>query len=171
MIRGEKVVLKGISKKDVPLIYKWVNQEDLRHLTGTLYPVSEYEHEKWIESTMLSSDRKLFAVYVEEKCIGTIGLKNLDYINSNVELFISLGEYNSDTHIPGTGADAVYTLTNYCFEQLNFHKVYLHVFESNIKAIHCYEKVGFKLEGKLTEHHFTRGIYENVLVMGKIRNA
>lgn len=96
MISGKIVELRGISKQDAPLIYDWVNKEEYRDLTGTLYPVSEYEHEKWIQNVTLSGNQKLFAVYHDNKCIGTIGLKNIDDTNRNAELYISLG-----TPVPG----------------------------------------------------------------------
>ncbi len=126
MISGKKIVLKGLSKKDSPLIYKWVNCESTRNLTGTLFPISEYEHEKWIQDITHSKEKKIFSIYCEDKCIGTIGIKNIDYINRNAELFISIGE-----NVKGAGTDAVTTLVNYCFMHLNIHKIYLHVFESN----------------------------------------
>lgn len=98
MISGKIVELRGISKQDAPLIYEWANREDLRDLTGTLYPFSEYEHERWIQNVTMSGNQKLFAVYHEDNCIGTIGLKNIDQTNRNAELYISLGEI-----IPGGG--------------------------------------------------------------------
>ena len=67
------------------------------------------------------------------------------------------------------GTDAVETLVNYCFRHLNFHKIYLHVFESDIMAIKCYENAGFTVEGELKDHHFSNGKYENVLILSKIR--
>ena len=100
MISGKIVELRGISKQDAPLIYEWVNREDMRDLTGTLYPISEYEHEKWIQNVTMHESKKLFAVYHANKCIGTIGLKNIDQINRNAELYISLGE-----NIPRGGGD------------------------------------------------------------------
>lgn len=165
MICGKKVVLKGISREDAPLIYKWANSEELRDLTGTLYPISEYEHDKWMEAVTLNSNAKLFSIYLQNHCIGTIGLKNIDFINSNAELFISIGE--SSALGGGYGTDAVETLVNFCFMHLNLHKIYLHVFQSNGKAIRCYEKAGFIIEGKLRDHHFSRGTYEDVLIMGR----
>ena len=164
MISGKYVEIRGIVKEDAPLIYEWVNREDLRDLTGTLYPVSEYEHEKWIQSVTLAQDKKLFSVYWDNRCIGTIGLKLIDHINSNAELFISLG----DTSTPGIGTDAVSTLVDYCFTHLNFHKIYLHVFESNTRAISCYKNAGFTVEGELKDQHFSNGTYESVLIMSKI---
>ena len=166
MISGEKIYLQGITKEDAPMIYKWVNREDLRALTGTLYPVSEFEHGTWVEKQVTGSDRKLFMICCREsdRKIGTIGLRNFDWINRNAELFISIGETEEYTS-KGYGSDAVKTFVKYCFEHINLHKIYLHVFESNGRAIRCYEKAGFQREGILKEHHFSRGAYEAVLVM------
>ena len=100
MISGSKVQLRGITYEDAPLIYQWVNREDLRDLTGTLYPISEYEHEQWIKNVTTDSKQKLFSIYVDNNCIGTIGLKNIDYFNSHAELFISIGE-ESPNHLGG----------------------------------------------------------------------
>lgn len=169
MIHGEKVILRGIKKSDAPFIYEWVNQEELRDLTGTLYPISEYEHERWIESVTVNPDNKLFAICFEDKCIGTIGLKNFDHVNRNAELFISIGAEEAKNC--GGGADAVKTLVDYCFMHLNIHRIYLHVFESNKRAIRCYEKAGFIIEGRLKDHHFAKGKYEDVLVMGRVSSS
>ena len=173
MISGEKVILKGITKESAHLIYEWVNREDLRSLTGTLYPVSEYEHEEWVKRMATASDKKLFLICDKETStpIGTIGLKNFDYINSHAELFISIGH---ESFLSGTsgkrgyGTDAVKVLTNYCFNHLNLHKISLNVFESNLRAMRCYEKAGFQKEGVLKQHHFSNGKYEDVLVMAII---
>ncbi len=178
MIEGEKTQICGITKECAPEILKWVNQPELKCYTGTVYPVSDYEHESWIRRKAESSTDRLFLI--KDKAsgtdIGTIGLKNLDFINSNVELYISIGnmdflsENNGGTNRTGYGCDAVTTLTEFCFKQINLHKVYLHVFESNQRAIRCYEKAGFKVEGRLVGHHFLNGKYEDVLVMARIRN-
>lgn len=162
MITGEKVIIKGISKASAAEIYRLVNREDFRALTGTLYPVSEYEHEEWIKRVLCNSEQKLFMVTDKEnnQFLGTIGLKNFDQKNRNAELFISLDSPG------GYGADTVKTLVNYCFEHLNLHKIYLKVFDYNKKAICCYEKAGFVREGILTEQHFNGGRYSDIIVMG-----
>lgn len=92
MISGEKVIIKGLTKEDAKRIYDWVNIEELRTLTGTLYPISEYEHGEWIKRVTTSSATKLFLVAdkTTNKPLGTLGLKNFDNTNRHVELFISL---------------------------------------------------------------------------------
>lgn len=166
MISGTKIILKGITKDCAPLIYQWVNREELRALTGTRYPVSEYEHEEWIKKATTAVDKKIFLICDKKsgEPIGTIGLRNFDYVNSNAELFISIG--NTDFLAKGGyGTDAVAVLVDYCFRNLNLHKISLRVFESNVRAIRCYEKVGFLKEGVLIDQHFRNGSYENVVVM------
>lgn len=176
MIEGVKTVICGLTRESASEILKWVNDPVLKPYTGTLYPVSEFEHENWIKNRAESSTDKLFLIKDKESNtnIGTIGLKNIDYINSNAELYISIGnrEFLSETFggHKGFGSDAVITFTCFCFTRLNLHKVYLHVFETNRRAIRCYEKAGYKVEGRLVEHHFSNGKYEDVLVMAKINS-
>ncbi len=171
MITGEKIIIKGITRNSATDIYNWVNIEELRNLTGTLYPVSEYEHEKWIEKQVTSQDRKLFLICdkVTAKGIGIIGLKNIDWQSRNSEIFITIGE--EEFRGGGYGVDAVKTLVRYCFTHLNLHKIYLRVFESNISAIHCYKKAGFLIEGTLIDQHFCNGKYENIIIMGVVSSS
>ena len=176
MITGEKTLLRGITKDDASVIYKWVNCEELRSLTGTLYPVSEYEHDEWIKRAVTASDKKLFMICDRETStpIGTIGLKNFDSINKRAELFISIGNsefLSTPSSKGGYGTDAVKTLVNYCFNHLNIHKISLNVFASNKRAIRCYETAGFVQEGLLKQHHFSNGAYEDVYVMAIISKS
>lgn len=93
MIEGKKTLICGLTKDCVPKILEWVNQPELKKYTGTIYPVSEYEHERWIHQKTESSTDRLFLIKDKESGIdiGTIGLKHFDFINSNVELYISIG--------------------------------------------------------------------------------
>ena len=165
MITGQKTIIRGIKKEDANDIYEWVNIEENRKFTGTQYPVSEYEHEKWFNTVTTLDNVKVFLVLdkTNGKKLGTIGLKHFDFTNRNVELFINLGISG------GYGSDAVVTMSEYCFRHLNYHKVYLYVYESNKRAIRCYEKAGFTIEGKLIDHHFNNYNYENVFIMAKMR--
>lgn len=174
MIEGTKVQLCAITKETVPKILAWVNKPELKQYTGTLFPVSDFEHERWIDKKTSSPSEKLFVIRDKESQtdIGTIGLKAIDYVSSNAELYISICE--SDylcKNRGGFGSDAVSALIDFCFNRMNLHKVYLQVFASNERAIRCYKKVGFEVEGRLSEHHFSNGKYEDVLFMSRLRKT
>lgn len=169
MIVGNTTLLVGIEKKDFEFLYESVNDPEQKTLTGTLFPVSEYEHEKWILSRNTSDRDKMFIILdrdTKEK-VGSIGIKNIDYINSNAELYIRISSKFTGTK--GYGTSAINSLVNFCFNRMNLHKIYLQVFESNDRAVKCYQKCGFRIEGKLREHHFDDGRYSPVLIMGIIR--
>lgn len=175
MIEGKLVDLCGLTRDTAGYILRWVNDPELKHYTGTLYPVSEYEHEKWLENRAISKTEKTFVIREKNSkvLIGTIGITNIDYPNSNAEMYICIGNkdfISSQNATHGYGSDAVMALTDFCFNRLNLHKVYLRVFDGNERAVKCYQKAGFTVEGRLAEHHFDNGKYMDVLIMSKIRD-
>ncbi|MFX0099236.1 MAG: GNAT family N-acetyltransferase, partial [Candidatus Hodarchaeota archaeon] len=53
----------------------------------------------------------------------------------------------------------------FCFNILNLNRVELGVYEFNTRAIHVYEKVGFKHIGKKRDDIFFEGKYYDHLMM------
>ena len=56
------------------------------------------------------------------------------------------------------------------FREQNLNRIFLRVFEDNPAAIRCYEKVGFRLEGRLRQDRYQDGRYLDTLVMGLLRD-
>ena len=65
--------------------------------------------------------------------------------------------------------EAVRLLLDFAFRDLNLHRVYLHVFDTNAAAIRIYEKVGFVREGVLRQAAHIDGRYVDVMVMSILR--
>jgi RimJ/RimL family protein N-acetyltransferase len=61
-------------------------------------------------------------------------------------------------------------MLNYGFNTLNLNRVYLRVYESNPRGIRCYEKAGFRHEGRLRQAIFQDGRYIDLLMMSVIRS-
>jgi len=53
---------------------------------------------------------------------------------------------------------------------MNLHRVYLRVFEYNLRGIRSYEKCGFKKEGVLRQDRYDNGEYHNTVMMGILRD-
>jgi RimJ/RimL family protein N-acetyltransferase len=51
------------------------------------------------------------------------------------------------------------------FNNLNLHRIELGVFDFNPRAIHVYEKLGFKREGVLRDYLFSDGAYHDQILM------
>jgi len=161
--------LRALDIKDKEYLLKWNRDDEVRNLTGALFPASFLEHERWFESKSLGTQEKMWIIVStnSNEPIGTVGLKNLDYINSNAELFIYIGE--KDHWGKGIGSQVTSEIVDFAFDALNLHKVYLYVFEYNKRAISMYNKIGFSVEGELIESIYRNGKYFNKYIMGKIR--
>jgi RimJ/RimL family protein N-acetyltransferase len=66
----------------------------------------------------------------------------------------------------GHGTDAMNALVGWGFDELNLHRIWLRVFADNPRAVRSYEKVGFRVEGRLRQDRYHRGQYSDTLVMG-----
>jgi RimJ/RimL family protein N-acetyltransferase len=60
-------------------------------------------------------------------------------------------EFKEDAHNQGYGTEALRWALKWAFKTANFHRLQLHVFEWNERAIAVYKKVGFVEEGRLRE--------------------
>ena len=168
-ILGKRVCLRAIERSDIPTFVRWFNDPEVtKHLLMYL-PMSQAQEERWFEEYLQDNRRNVFGIEtLDGQLIGNVGLEGIDWKNSKVELGIVIGE--KDYWDKGYGTEAITTLLHFVFEQMNLHRVSLRVFDDNPRAIHCYEKCGFKLEGRLREANFSDGRYRDELVMGILRD-
>jgi len=171
MLRGKLVNLRAMERKDLDEIMKWVNdQEVTKYLTAFLYPISRVEEEKFLERAMSRNDteKNLVIETKEGVYIGQISLHKIDWKNNNAELGIVIG--NKEYWGKGYGTEAINNLLDHAFNQMNLYKIYLRVFEHNQRGMRCYEKCGFKEEGRLRKGHFYDGKYHDVILMGLLKD-
>jgi RimJ/RimL family protein N-acetyltransferase len=168
MIKGEKVRLRAIEREDIPRFVQWLNDRELvRHLLRYM-PLSKAEEERWFERQLEDESSRVFAIETREGVhIGNIGLDKTDWKNGHAELGLFIGE--KEYWGQGYGSDAIMALLDFAFNEMNLHRVYLHVLAFNQRAIRCYEKCGFVLEGTERESIFREGRYHDQLLMGLLR--
>lgn len=169
MIVGKRVQLIPLGENSFDLTFKWVNNQELRLFTGTRFPVSKYEHEVWFKAKATDKYNKTYAIQLVEtnQIIGLIGNSDYDPINRLTKLFIYIGE--TEKRAKGLGQEAYALFSDFCFKELNVHKVYSYLYSYNKASIHMHEKCGFILEGELKQHWFKDGRYHDVIVMGRIK--
>ncbi|MHB7935741.1 GNAT family N-acetyltransferase [Staphylococcus haemolyticus] len=162
-----QINLRALKKSDSNLILNWMKNEKLRYLIGTVYPITELEHENWFQNRMLEKDNRMFVIDLDnKKSIGIVGFKNLDWVNRNSELFIYIGD--EEYWGKGYGTQALELIIKFAFNNLNLHMLYLEVFSYNKNATKTYERLGFKQDGILRQSKFQDGKYYDKIIMSKI---
>lgn len=162
------VRLRPVRQEDSSLLFEWINHRELVVLNSPFRLISKAEHEQWFDS--LGARRNLAFFMIEDVgsglAIGSCQLINIHDVHRSAELQIRIGRL--DFQNKGAGSEAVRLLIEHGFDTLKLHRIMLHVFSTNLRAIKAYEKCGFQLEGVLREAAFIDGQWLDVLVFGMI---
>lgn len=171
MLQGTYVVLRSMSRTDLPILWAFNNDLEIELAGGGDPPIPQslarLEATFDQETAKGGRDGTQFAIETEGRFIGHCGLFHGDETARTCELGITIG----DKHFwgRGYGRDAISLLVRYAFQHHNYHKVWLRVHAANVRAIRAYQACGFVEEGRLRAHVWSNGIYDDLLVMGLLR--
>ena len=135
-------------------------------LSGIPFPSSMQDEYRWLEQ-QTSYSRGEYQFAVEDgggDLVGRCGVTRLDWKNRVAELAIMIG---TPYRGRGYGSEAMALLCDFCFREMNLHKLKVSVFAFNEPAIRCYEKNGFVREGVLKGEIFRDGQYQDVVLLAK----
>jgi RimJ/RimL family protein N-acetyltransferase len=156
---GPTVYLRGLEVDDARTVQPWFNDPEVRCFLARYRPMTLAE----------GSDNVALGIAVRatDKLVGTAGLHQFDHRTRQAAFGISLGD--KEAWGLGYGTEATRLVVGHAFETLNLNRVWLHVYEYNPRAVHVYEKVGFRHEGRLRQAAFRDGRYWDTLVMAVLR--
>lgn len=174
MIKGKKVSLRKVEKKDLPLLYKWINSPAV---TRFWYGRDKPKSVQWVKKHFMpmvigKSESSCWIIEVAKKPIGfmyyTPGKNDDNEFNGRVELDILIGD--DQEWGKGYGTDALQAMIKYAFRNQNTERVFLTPYAYNSRAIHLYQKVGFKKEGILRHFDKIEGKFRDCIMLSIIRD-
>jgi RimJ/RimL family protein N-acetyltransferase len=115
-----------------------------------------------------AEDTVTFVVDVDGTAVGSASLFEFDWFARHAEAGISLVP---EARGRGIGTAAITQLVEFGFVRRNLRRIHLQAIASNSGAIRAYEKAGFVVEGRLREHAYVRGAYEDIVLMGILRSV
>ncbi|RIK31444.1 MAG: N-acetyltransferase [Anaerolineae bacterium] len=165
-----EIVLGPLKNSDSNVLWSWINNRDQVLFNAPYKPVHESQHQAWFESILKRDDVVIFGIRLikTNELIGACQLHHIDPLSRSAELQVRLGAVGERNK--GYGTEAVRQLLRFGFNDLNLHRVYLHVFSANAPAIRVYEKLGLSREGLLRQAVHLDGRYEDVILMGILRD-
>jgi RimJ/RimL family protein N-acetyltransferase len=107
-----------------------------------------------------------FVVDVDGTAVGSASIFGFDWFARHAEVGIALVP---EARGRGVGTAAIAQLVEFGFVRRNLRRLHLQAIASNGRALRAYEKAGFVVEGRLREHAFVRGAYEDIVLMGILR--
>lgn len=169
-LKGERIGLRYPRKESIDLYLAWMNDLDILQYLLRIRPMGRAEEEEWFANLSKRPDDLVLEIVSLEKSvpIGVCGLHRISSSNRSAEIGISIGDKLQWSR--GYGREAMGLLCRYGFDVLNLYRIGLNVYAYNERGIRCYERVGFKHEGRRRAARFWNGKYWDILEMGLLES-
>lgn len=173
MLHSQRVTLRGLTRADLPRLCAFNNDLAVELAGGGDPPwpqaLARLEAEFDQEAAKGGRDGMRFAIEVAGEFIGQCALFNVDATARTCELGIGIGD--KAYWGQGYGREAIQLLLDYAFRYQNFRRVWLRVNGSNQRAQKAYRACGFVEEGRQRAHVWSNGAYDDLVLMGLLREA
>lgn len=136
------VLLKRLTEDKLELVRHWRNDPKISQYMEYREFISSEDQLKWFKKVDNNSNY-YYLIVVDEKEIGVINVRDLDYINKAGEfgIFIWDDNYlNSDYSFRAT-----LCLYDFCFDSLGLESLHCHILNDNKRSIQYNKFFGYKL--------------------------
>lgn len=166
MLVGKGITLRRIEKSDLWNLWKWHEENEL-YIFNRIDPSISIDllNERFADFFNLNAN--FIIESGDGKSLGVCSLTNIAWKNRCCEVVFDVRENGTDQGVP---LDTLNTLLTFVFEEYNLLRVLAYVSEYPTNQASIFEKIGFRLEGKLREHVFKDGRYRDVMVFALSRD-
>ena len=148
---SKSITLEKASEADIPIFHR------LEREAGTEAFVAAYDIEEHVRC--LNEDSTRYLRIVSSDKLAGFFLLNLDVDQLSVEFRRVVVARNER----GIGQRAITLMEQYCEQTLERKRIWLDVYETNSRARHIYEKLGYQVFGRTTHNARNLLYYEKEL--------
>jgi RimJ/RimL family protein N-acetyltransferase len=169
MLTGANIVLRFYRSGDAESIHRWKQDPETTRWMGRRFrdPSNLDATGASLEAVIRGERRDAVFFAIADRATGDyrggIDLTDVDLIDRNAVLSLVVDPEHRGRGIAG---EAVALLLAHAFGTMKLHKVSLNVYEANQPAVRCYQRAGFRPEGRIRDHAFLDGRYHDLLAMG-----
>ena len=174
MIKGEKVGLRAVEKKDLPFLRDWRNIVEFRKNFREIRELSLADQEAWFDHLQNTKHINYMFTIVDletKKPIGAAGLLYVNWVIRSADFSFYIGENEKYIGNDGIALEAAKLLIDYGFKSLNLHKIWMELYEYDKQKIEFFTKnFNFKQDALLRDNCFEGGKYWNSLIISLIKS-
>jgi len=146
VIRGSRISLRPVRDSDIQTLFRWDSDEEIAKWAGKKFKTEE-DAKDWYLSVHHLQKRSWIIETTDGNPIGEVEVTNISWRLHTGEIRIVIGEKSMWNQ--GLGEDAIRTCLSELFGSTSLKEVFLKVDSRNLRALRCYQKVGFRTEGKV----------------------
>lgn len=165
MLKGSFVGLRAIERTDLSILLEFRNKPEYRSYFREYRELSVENQNVWYEENVMKNPKTIMFSIIElesNKLLGACGLCYIDWINKNADFSIYIGAdnlYIDDKFAP----DAALIMAQYGFKELGLHRLWAEIYDFDDPKMNFFETLGFKLEGRHRETHWSEGKWHDSL--------
>jgi RimJ/RimL family protein N-acetyltransferase len=165
VLEGEFVRLRPLRPEDAEVTFRW--RQGNRALLLNKGADSVEQQARWIAARP-ASEYNFIIELKDGRAVGMLSLSAVDTVNSRAETgrFL-IGEEQAVQGAPAA-AEAMLLLYELAFDQLGLHRVYGIVAGDNTRMIKWQIFMGMTQEGRLREHNFINGRFQDAVFFGLV---
>ncbi|MEW8975259.1 MAG: GNAT family protein [Exiguobacterium sp.] len=147
LLEGHLTRLTRFQPEDTEVMQRLLDDATFaRHFSATPYRhLSMDKIEKMMATDAPETFRFAIRNFEDERMIGVVALEDILPTHGTAWLMIGI---DPDCEGQGYATDALQTILEYAFLELNLYRIQLTVFDYNLRAIKLYERLGFVQEGR-----------------------
>ena len=168
-LRGERVYLRPVERDDLAHIMRWLNDPELRALTGDVRPMDQLGAEEYLQRLHDDKSRIWFVIVRKQdgRLIGETGLLRMFPPWRTTDMSLIIGE--ADTRGKGYGREVMEIMLDFAFGAMNFNRVAIGVVGFNEQALKFYKQVGFVQEGVQRQGYYHGYRYYDFIMMSLLK--
>ena len=162
---GEFVDLRPLTQDDVALTFRWRQSERATNLNRGAQTVEQQAI--WLANRPDSEYN--FAITLKTGIpVGMVSVSGIDFVHRHAEpgRFL-IGEENAVRGIPAA-VEAMKLVYELVFDELKLQRVYGTIASDNLLMMKWQRFLGMKEEGRLRNHYFINGHFQDAIVFGML---
>lgn len=162
-ILGDRIKLRQYTLEQCHEFYKEYISDPA--MTYEPYVYNKEKVDSYYHNKVLDAKRRFFAICVDNKVIGEIQLKRIDFKESCGTLSIHL--VNDTVKGKGYGTEAERLMISYAINNIGLHTIYADAVHRNLRSKHILKKLGFEHlydDDILAYYRFCTGSKEEVRI-------
>lgn len=166
-LEGSRILLRELRESDAAARRELGQHPEIARMWGTTMTtarrLTDADTHAWYQANLDRANPYYLIIQYEQRMIGTAWLHSMHHEERRARYAISI--LDPAMLGRGFGSEATGLVLGYAFAALGLHRVDLRVLAFNERAIACYTKCGFVIEGKERETALLDGTWYDDVMM------
>lgn len=171
-LETERLILKRLTPDDFIFLFENYTEDEIKRFLGYTKEEEFIKEKNKYENGYTNFNRSFEYFQMIDKetktIFGGLGFHNWFLDHRRAELGYAIR--HEDFKNKGFMTEALKPILEHGFEKMNLHRIEAFVGKDNVPSLKLMEKFDFVPEGKMREHYFINGCFEDSLVFSKLKS-